>query len=1281
MESQRVGIADGRPIVVSITIFRTMENGTKWQFWIDTGGTFTDCFGLPPVGALQRLKVLSSGHLRATVQEVIDPTTLRFQHQWSWTGMDLRGFYVQVTNGESLRVESVNWQESTLRLNGPVTATPGQLIDLWTGEEAPVTGMRLLTQTPLHRSLPPATVRLGTTKGTNALLERKGARVALLITRGFKDLPFIGTQQRPDLFQLAIPDPPRLHTHVLEVDERLSAQGEVLRPLTSAEIEGLVKQLQGLDIDAVAIALLHSYRNPVHEQKLAAAIKASGFEFISCSHQLAPAIQLYPRTQTALVNAYLSPVVNTYLHRIRQAFPSDERLLVMSSAGGLLETDVFQPKDSLLSGPAGGVVGAARVGQQLGFNQILSLDMGGTSTDTARFDGDFDYDYETRAGDIQFHAPALSIETVAAGGGSICACRDGKLVVGPESAGAAPGPACYGAGGPLTITDVNLLLGKLDPGQMSIPVDLEAAQRALQEVRIALEKQTDEPYTALQLLRGFERIANEKMAGAIQKISTQKGFDPKSYALLAFGGAGGLHACQIADLLGCQTVLIPRDGGLLSAYGIGLAQEEQQLEVPVLKPWKEVKANLSTRMASVQDKARRQFPGTVQQQVQTTSPRIFLRLQGQDHSLDVLYEPQKDPISSFRQQYEELFGYFPDPSPELEVVKITVTAFLPNPLKPENNATAAPTSPFQLPSLRPPYQQQSVPVFDQEKLPLDQTIQGPAVLLNPFASSFIPEGWQVAAREGQHLVAQRIETSHPKDEETLGKAIELELFTNRFTLLAEEMGALLQRTAFSVNIKERLDFSCALLDPKGQLLVNAPHIPVHLGSLGICARRILETVSLGPGDVAITNHPGYGGSHLPDITLLAPAFSEDGQLLGYLINRAHHAEIGGKRPGSMPPDARNLEEEGVVFAPQYFVRQGQVQWKAIREKLEKSRFPSRSIEDNLADLSAALAALRAGERKLQELVNEHGQKRVHYFMDSIRESSASVLREALRQLPDQEVDAEERLDDGSPIRIHLQKQGDRLHLDFSGTGPVHPGNLNANESIVYSVILYVLRLLCDRPLPLNEGLLLPVSVHLPTSFLNPDFPDHPAKCPAVVGGNTEVSQRLVDTLLKALQLSACSQGTMNNFLFGNDRFGYYETIGGGTGAGPGFSGRSAVHQHMTNTRLTDPEILEFRFPVRCLEFGIRAGSGGNGHWRGGDGIVREIEFLEPMQVTLLTQHRVEAPYGLQGGEAGASGQQILIRQGTTPIHLKGIDEVTVQVGDRIRLLTPGGGGYGRALPD
>lgn len=1254
-----------------------------WQIWIDTGGTFTDCLALSPLGELKRTKVLSSSFLRGRIIKKITPTTFQIVTSWTFDPGLVKGYSFRIVGqNEFTRIADV--QENTLILEDILYSSDDfeasgnykELdFEITTHEEAPVLATRIVTETPLSEVFPPLSMRLGTTKGTNALLERKGAKVTLFVTKGFKDLLRIGTQQRPHLFQLAIPEPTLLYHEVVEIEERLDAAGQVIQALEVAE-------LTPVKDNSIAVSLLHSYLNPIHEQQLQRYLHEQGHEYISSSAELYAGINYLKRTQTALVNAYLQPILSDYLTNITDSFqtpPHGGVVKVMTSAGGLVSAAAFCAKDSLLSGPAGGMVGAAAIAQRLGFDRCLTFDMGGTSTDTARFDGKLDLEFITKIEGIELHNPTLAIETVAAGGGSICYFDGQKLRVGPESAGANPGPACYGAGGPLTITDVNLLLGKLDTSRFGIPVRPEKAQEALATIQTQIFTQTRHLLSEIELLRGFEQIANEKMAEAIRRISVAKGFDPKEYPLLTFGGAGGLHGCQLAEILGVSTVILPYDAGLLSAYGMGQARVQRLVSRQILKPFSEFESAFERILSDLITEGKKLLTeeGITEFDEQSNLVLFYLRFKGQESTIEVAWKSEyqwNDLQAAFYEKYRQIFGYCPDNLViEVESLKVIVG---------EKKVFGLQFTVYSLLSEATPVHFTSYPVYDWSQLRAGDYFNGPAVLLNPSSTSFIPEGWQAVITPTLDAVVKfaggDLHRGDAHSSKTQNQTIELELFTNRFMAIAEEMGAQLQRTAFSVNVKERLDFSCALLDADAELLVNAPHIPVHLGSLGVCARLVREKITIGVGDVIITNHPKYGGSHLPDVTLLSGVFTPENELIGYVINRAHHAEIGGRTPGSMPPDATSLAEEGVVILPTYLVKNGEMQWHTMKQLFTQGPYPTRALIENIADINAALASLRSGESALQNLVAQHGLTKVHLYMKLLKNSAFEALQEVLSPFRNQLFTATESLDDGHEIHVSINCSPTDLVFDFKGSSAHHPNNLNANISIIYSAILYVLRLLVNQNIPLNEGLMQGVKVILPEdSFLHPVFSDDATQCPAVVGGNTEVSQRLVDTLLKAFGLAACSQGTMNNFLFGSTGFGYYETICGGTGASEGTNGRSAVHQHMTNTRITDPEELERRYPVRLREFSVREHSGGQGQWQGGDGVVRHIEFLAPLRVTLITQHRVVPPYGLQGGENGQTGRQTLTRTNGSTETLSGICCLPVDAGDSLRIETPGGGGYGK----
>jgi 5-oxoprolinase (ATP-hydrolysing) len=1258
-----------------------------WRVSVDTGGTFTDCLAVDPEGRSHHVKVLSTSALRGTVVARLDPTRLRVSVPWSAPPGLLEGFRFRplARQGVEAGVVGLEPKEGVLELEEPVAASlePGEAFELRSPDEAPLLAARLVTGTPSGVPLPPLALRLATTRGTNALLERRGADVALFVTRGFGDVLLIGTQQRDDLFALDVHKPEPLYRRVVEVRERIAADGTVVEALDLEALRPRVADLRRHGVRVAAVALLNASRAPAHERALRDFLLAQGFEHVSVSSELAPRIQILPRAETAVVDAYLAPVIRGYLERVGRGLP-DGTLHAMTSAGGLQRAGSFAAKDSLLSGPAGGVVGAASAARRSGFSRILAFDMGGTSTDVARFDRDFEYRFEHTVGDAHLFAPALSIESVAAGGGSICGVANGGLHVGPRSAGADPGPACYGAGGPLTLTDVNLLLGRLDPGRFSIPIDPERARVALDGVRARLREETGEEAAPETLLEGFLAIANERMAGAIRAVSLRRGYDPSDHALVAFGGAGGQNACAVAERLGVRAVVVPARAGLLSAQGLADAVLERFEERQVLAPLSRVEAEVPGWLADLGERAIAAVTseGIPREEVSVRRRLAHLRFVGQDATVSVEPEEGASLQDLFERRYEEIFGHRPEGRPvELESIRVVASSRPRPPL-----STGGVPEPREAPAdghrrARFAGAWREAPVYDRHRLSPGARLVGPALVFEEHSAVVVDEGWEATVDGQLAIVLRRVEDRQTaSSHRSRSEAVDLELFTNRFSALVEEMGEQLRRTAVSTNVKERLDFSCALLDPRGELVVNAPHIPVHLGSLGLCVRRLREAMEMGPGDVVATNHPDFGGSHLPDVTVVSPVHSDSGELLGHVASRAHHAEIGGVRPGSMPPSATRLAEEGVVLPPMHLVREGRARWDEVRRRLSEAPYPSRSPEDNVADLRAAVAANHRGARALRDLCAEHGGDKVLRMMGALGDRAERSVRAALQRLRHASCEAEERLDDGTPLRVRIDLSASGARVDFGGTGPVHPGNLNATPAIVRSVVLYVMRLLVDQPLPLNEGLMRPVTLSIPEGILNPPFPEDPSRAPAVVGGNVETSQRLVDTLLKALGLVAGSQGTMNNVSFGSADFGYYETVCGGCGAGPGFHGQSAVHSHMTNTRITDPEVVEQRYPVRIERFALRRGSGGPGRFRGGDGVVREIRFLEPMSLSILSQHRREGPYGLEGGGPGRPGRQRLVRADGAVEELQAIDGREVGAGDRLLLETPGGGGFGRAVP-
>lgn len=1241
---------------------------------IDTGGTFTDCIATTPQGEVVRRKVLSNSSLRAHIKKVISPNEIEISSNWGVFSDLFQGYELRVLGSDlnPIRISKFNPLTNRIVLLSEIQTegiNEDALIEITAGEEAPVLCARLVTSTTLNQPLPEMEIRLGSTKGTNALLEYKGARTAMLVTRGFRDLLAIGNQQRPDIFAREVVKPQPLAELIIEVDERLDASGLVLQSPNPASLIEAVRDIKKIGIQTVGVAFMHAWLNPKHEELARRVIAEEGLEYISVSSRLSGLIKYLLRMQTTEVNAYLSPIINQYISQISHKVHG-KRFSVMTSAGGLVQAHNFMPKDSLLSGPAGGVVGAVSMGEKAGFQKLISFDMGGTSTDVARYDRELEYCFELKVGSASIHSPALAIETVAAGGGSICAFDGYKLVVGPESAGAFPGPACYGAGGPLCITDVNLLSGHMDPGQFNIPVYPGAAQKRLGEIQDKIAERSGTRPDGDDLLKGFLRIANETMAAAIKKISTGKGYDPSEYALVAFGGAGGMHACSMAGLLNMSRIVIPDNAGLLSAYGIGEAVIERFAERQVLKAL-DNSGFISEILPELEKEAMDKLleEGVPLDEVIIRKRLVFLRFMGQESTIEVNWNSNDQLIADFRSAYQSVYGHWS----EDRVVEIESLRVVASVEKERKRASQLSETEKEIEADR--FSKLGIPVYFRDRMKAGDLLWGPAIILDPFSTTFLEKDWSCRLNKDRTLLLAK-EKGARGQEEVLAPEAELELFSRRFMGIAENMGAMLQHTSVSVNVKERLDFSCAIVDANGYLVANAPHIPVHLGSLGICVRSLLKQFELKPGDTLVTNHPAFGGSHLPDITLVSPVFTEEGERLGFVVNRAHHAEIGGISPGSMPPDAKSLAEEGVVINPFYLVKEGEVNWEGMKEILSGSIYPTRALAENIADLNGALAANRKGAAELLALYKQYGAAKLWKFMELLKSHAAKKTLEALDAYPLHGGYAREFLDDGTPLEVKITRIPAGFQMDFTGTGAVHPGNLNANPAIVHSVIMYVLRLLLKEDLPLNDGILEAIELILPEGLLNPPFPEDPFKCPALVGGNVEISQRLTDTLLKALELQAASQGTMNNVLFGNERFGYYETICGGCGAGPGFQGADAVHHHMTNTRITDPEIMEHRYPVHLAKFQIRKGSGGKGAYRGGDGVTREIRFLEKVELSLLTQRRKSGPYGMKGGGEGKPGEQYIIRKDGTEIPLGSVSSATILPGDSLLIKTPGGGAWG-----
>ncbi len=1281
----------------------------SFQISIDTGGTFTDCIATDNVGTEYRTKILSNSTIRGEVVEHISGNKFNIKQSWLLK-RDILKDYLFLILGDTFNAKVIRFdvEKSVLEIDRHLPQKFKHQVfsfALTANEEAPILGARLITETSLHEDFPAIEMRIGSTKGTNALLELKGAKTAFVVTKGFKDLLVIGNQARPDIFALNIIRPKPLHDMVVEIDEQIDFEGKVIKAINldnagsvqntaCVELIGKIKMLQNQGIESIAICLKNAYRNNIHE-KLLQELFSKHFKFVNISTELSSQIKFVNRAETTVVNAYLSPIISNYLQNITDKLPN-QSLQVMTSAGSLVRSDDFYPKDSLFSGPAGGVVGASVIAQRANYQHFIAFDMGGTSTDVARYDGEFEYQFSQKIGNAHIFSPSLAIETVAAGGGSICSFDGYKLSVGPESAGSTPGPACYGAGGPLTITDVNLLLGRLDATQFSIPIFPEKAKVKLQE----LLQLSDNQLSIEAILEGFRAIANEKMAETVRKISIAKGYDTTNYALVAFGGAGGLHACGIANLLNINTILLPKDAGILSAFGISKARIERFAEASILKIFDEsLNKNLSQNFEKLENEVLRKLEndGVNSSTIEFKNHFLYLRFKGQDSSLELEWSDFEEVIDKFKEKYISIFGHWVENRAiEIENIRVIGCEVFEDEIienKPLETIEIYQPKPAHFIQSLVENEFKTIPVFIRENLTSGAKIEGFALLLDRFSTTVIEKDWEFILDENGTGRISKVTRNEVKpsvkeklfniEQNSTNIHAELELFTNRFMSIAENMGVLLQRTALSVNVKERLDFSCALLDVEAELIANAPHIPVHLGSLGVCVRNVLQYIMIEKGDVIITNHPKYGGSHLPDITLISSVYSTDNQLIGYVVNRCHHSEIGGIRPASMPPNATNLAEEGVVIPPMYLVKNGEIRWEEITNVLTSSSYPTRSLDENLADLNAALAANKNGELALQNLVQLHGLAKVHFYMNRLKTYSTQKMKERLQLFGKGIYEAEEFLDDTSSrdfqpiskLKVKVQITDDECMIDFTGSAKTHHGNLNANISIVNSVVVYVLRLLLNEKIPLNDGILKAVKLIIPpNSILNPDFLDDPQKCPAVVGGNVELSQRLTDTLLKAFGIVACSQGTMNNFLFGNDKFGYYETICGGSGAGENFAGTSGVHTHMTNTRITDAEVMELRYPVYLNRFEIRENSGGKGLFKGGNGIIREVEFLENVEVSLIRQHQEQQPYGLQGGENGETGKHLLQKKDGTTFSST---EFSAEKGDILTILTPGGGGFGK----
>ena len=1268
-----------------------------WEFWIDVGGTFTDCLARRPDGTIVRHKLLSSGTTKSaaakgsTEQCVVDPARRRDPAGF-WDGFTLIVLDKEGQPIDAVHVRRFDSSEGTLELDRPLSTVPhaGQPYELHSGEEAPIVAIRYLLGLRLADEIPPVVVRLGTTRGTNALVTRSGARTALVTTRGFGDVLLIGYQNRPRIFELAIRKPEPLTTAVVEIDERVLPDGKVLVAPDPEAIRSELLSLKEQGIESLAICLLHAYANAAHEQLVETIAHDVGFDEISRSSHVAPLVKIVSRGDTVVVDAYLNPVLRDYVATLRSAL-GDSQMRVLTSAGGLVRADRFVGKDSILSGPAGGVVGFSRAALAAGFERAIGFDMGGTSTDVSRFDGRYELEYETEKAGVRVVAPMMAIETVAAGGGSICRFDGVKLAVGPDSAGADPGPACYGRGGPLAVTDVNFFLGKIPTERFPFPLDRAAVETRLTAMCEEIDAATSRRYSPVELADGFLSIANANMASAIRSISIAKGVDPSRYVMVSFGGAAPQHACAVARQLGITQVLNHPDGGILSARGIGLADVVRHRASGVYRPHTgEEVAALEAVFDSLADEARREVldEGIPADKIDVVR-LLDLRYEGLDAYLTIPCPSDGDYAAAYVTEHEKLYGYaHADRNLEIVAVRVEVTGRSGHTL-PESHR-AAERTPVARRSTTTYFDAapHETPIFDREDLEPGSVVTGPAILCEAISTTVVDPGWRAEVLSGGELLLTDTDRPERLQISTEADPVMLEIFNNHFAGIAEQMGITLRHTASSVNVKERLDFSCAVFTGDGRLVANAPHMPVHLGAMGETVRRVIEdNPDMAAGDVFLTNDPYRGGSHLPDLTVVTPVYdtngdAESGRLLFFTASRAHHAEIGGISPGSMPPESKNLAEEGVVIRNFKLVAGGHSREAELRELLLSGEYPTRGVEHNLADVAAQVAANRQGERDLGRLVAEHSLRVVEAYMRHIQTAAEQKTRRALARLPDGSHTFTDHLDDGSAITATITVAGDSVEtrhatVDFTGTAPVLSGNLNANRAIVTAAVMYCLRLLLDEDIPLNHGVLSPIRLVLPQSLLNPPERPTPEACAAMAGGNVETSQRVVDVLLGALGLAAASQGTMNNLVFGDATFGYYETICGGAGATPTADGAGAVHTHMTNTRLTDPEVLEQRYPVRLHEFSIRRGSGGRGARRGGDGVVRRIEFLHPLDVSILSQRRGPyPPYGLAGGGPGEFGRNLLKRTGGSTETLPCQVQFKVRPGDVLTIETPGGGGYG-----
>jgi 5-oxoprolinase (ATP-hydrolysing) len=1197
-----------------------------WQFWIDRGGTFTDIVAKAPDGRLVTHKLLSENPERY--------------------------------------------------------------------KDAAMAGIRAILNLEANAALPAdvAAIKMGTTVATNALLERKGEAVVLAVTKGFKDALRIAYQNRPKIFARRIDLPELLHRDVIEIDERIDTGGKVLTPLDLGQARADFKAAYAKGYRAIAILLMHGFRYQAHEQALKGLAQEAGFTQISVSHEVSPLMKLVSRGDTTVVDAYLSPILRRYVDQVAGEIGNKTtRLMFMQSNGGLTDAAKFQGKDSILSGPAGGIVGAVETARQAGFNEIIGFDMGGTSTDVSHFNGEFERSYEAQVAGVRMRAPMMLIHTVAAGGGSILHFDGSRYRVGPDSAGANPGPASYRRGGPLAVTDCNVMMGRLHPDHFpkvfgpngDQPLDRDVVVQKFKLLAADIAKATGKAPKPEDVAEGFLDIAVANMANAIKEISIQRGYDVSKYALACFGGAGGQHACRVADALGMTRIFLHPLAGVLSAYGMGLADiraiRHKTVEAALdqhLATGLAIELDTMAEAASTEIAAQ----GIPAEQIDIRR-QVHVKYAGTDAPLITDFGTAAEIQAGFEEAHRQRYGFIV-PAKTLIVDSISVEAIgkteqVVDPLLTPMDRDAQPLAqvPFWAHG-----EQLTAPVYDRAALRPGQQIDGPAIILEPISTNVVEPGWRGVLNDRGHLVMERYIAAQRKH--AVGTAVDpvmLEIFNNLFMSIAEQMGSTLEKTSHSVNIKERLDFSCALFDSHGHLIANAPHMPVHLGSMGESVESVIRAhatkgggTDMQPGDVYVLNAPYNGGTHLPDITVVTPVFDgKGGRILFYVASRGHHADIGGLTPGSMPPYSRTVEEEGVLIDNVKLVDKGVMLEKEIRKLLASGKYPARNADQNIADLGAQIAANEKGVQELHRMVGQFGLDVVEAYMNHVKANAAEQVRRVLDRLKDGSFAYE--MDDGAVIKVAVtvDHKARRAKVDFTGTSGQLGTNFNAPSAVAKAAVLYVFRTLIDDEIPMNQGCLDPLDIVIPEgSMLRPNYPA------AVVAGNVETSQCITDALYGAMNVMAAAQGTMNNFTFGNARHQYYETIAGGSGAGADFDGTDAVQTHMTNSRLTDPEVLEFRFPVLLEDFHIRRGSGGKGRHKGGDGVVRRVRFLEQMTAGILSGHRRIAPYGLGGGGEGALGKNSVIRTDGKVETLKGTDGAEMQPGDVFLVETPGGGGYG-----